>query len=445
MQLDANDDAALNLPTIVEKNFLQEQPAKVLLSSKRPAHISGTIASESKPSNNEQSKNEQSNNEQPSKEQSTKKQSTQLVTMTSLNDLNAVIHAERDHNVNTIYCHDTFANPACIVEQNISHAQRKEPQWLDIIVDGSAVMQPHVDEIIAGLKGLPANVPIHQISVVGDTSKSLLPQPTIVVDGFKHKPPLVALLSPGKITHINQNTGPTYSSSSPAFAAALEALKKCEFVAGQDDSFSLMSDVREDASHASRAVLWIHAAQPVHSEKKDELRNILKNNKNQFVLYDFIVCAGPQEMLEGTVPGQSLVMVPRTQSVHSDLQNLFKSWKKNPQTDNEQFRRANNDEPITGAYMTNSSLAQVAAYRELLSDVQQGSSYEAPANFLAQKYHLVSPTSSAIVKDVPVVEEKTVGTAVAPEADTWLLLIVAFGIIAFGVYQQKRNPRSSAA
>ncbi|MBS1952684.1 MAG: hypothetical protein JST89_00715 [Cyanobacteria bacterium SZAS-4] len=426
MQLEANDDAALGLPTIVEKNFLQEQPAKVILNSKRPAHLSGIIAAESKSSNSEQS--------------------TQLVTMNSLNGLAAVIHAERDRNIHTVFCHDTFANPSHVVEQNISHAQRKEPIWLDIIVDGSAVMQPHIDDIIAGLKELPASVPVHQITVVGDISKPLLPQPTIVIEGYKHKPLLMALILPGKITQINQHTGPTYSSSGPAFAAALEALKKFQFVAGQDDSSALMSDVREDASHTSRAVLWIHAAQPVHKERKDDLRHILKNNKNSFVLYDFTVCAGPQEMLEGTVPGRSLVMVPRTQSVHSDLQNLFKSWRKDPKTDtNNEFRQVNNDEPLGGAYMTNSSLAQVAAYRELLSDMEKGSSYEAPANFLAQKYHLVSPTSSAIVNNVPVVEEKTVGTAVAPEADTWLLLIVAFGIISFGIYQQKRTPRSSIA
>ncbi|MBI2811745.1 MAG: hypothetical protein HYX67_13090, partial [Candidatus Melainabacteria bacterium] len=127
----------------------------------------------------------------------------------------------------------------------------------------------------------------------------------------------------------------------------------------------------------------------------------------------------------------------------ADLQSFFKSWKANPQTDTPQFKHTVNSDALASAYMTDASLAQVAAYRELLSDMEQGSSDE--ANLLAGRYHLVSPASSAIVTNVPVVEEKTVGTAIEPEADTWLMLIVAFGVISFYVYQQKRNPRSSPA
>lgn len=396
MQLASNNDAALGLPTIVEKNFLQEQPAKVTVNSKRPAHVSGVIEAESKSGVIEADSK------------------TQLVPITSLNDFTAMIHAQRDHNVQTIFCHDTFTTPACVVEQNICHTERKAPLGLDVVVDGSAVMLPYVEEIIEGLKSIPTTVPIRQITIVGDKNVGLIPRQLF--------------------------------SSDPAYAAALSGLKKLEFVAGQDDSQALLNDVREDASHKSRAVLWIHAAQPIHEARKEALRSFLKDNKNQFVLYDFTVCAGPQEMLEGTIPGPSLVMVPRTQSVHSDLQDLFKSWKENPQTDKNQFRQANNNDPIVGAYMTNSSLAQAAAYRELLSDMAKGSAYDGPANLLAQKYHLVSPTSSAIVTNVPVTEEeKAVGTALAPEADTWLLLIVAFGIISFGIYQQKRKPRSLPA
>ncbi len=405
MGLDANNDATLALPTIVEKNFLQEQPAKIELSSKHPTHISGIVAAKSNQSDNAISKQ----SDVVSEEQD---HLSELVSVNSLNNLKAVIHAQRDHNIHTVFCHDNFANPACVVQQTISHEQRQEPLGLSVIVDASAVMQPYVDEIIEGLKSIPATVPF-QLTVVGDSTKSLLPQPTY--------------------------------SSDPSFDAALSSLKKFEFVAGQDDSKALLEAARDAASHNLRAVLWIHAAQPIHDAKKEDLRSILKNNKNHLVLNDFTVCAGPQEILEGAIAGNSLVMVPRYQSVHVDLQNFFKSWKANPQTDNHQFKRADNNDPLAAGYMTDSSLAQLAAYRELLSDMEQGSSGEAPASALAARYHLVSPASSAIVTNVPFIDEHTVATAVAPEADTWLLLIVAFGVISVGVYQQKRNPRSSPA
>lgn len=405
MELDANDDAALGLPTIVEKNFLQEQLAKVELSSKHPAHISGIVEAAPKQSENVASNRSGDAHEEPN-------HLSQLVSMSSLNNLTAVIHAKRDHNINTVFCHDTFANPACVVEQTLSPVQRQEPLGLSVIIDASGVMQPYVDEIIEGLKSIPANIPV-QLTVVGDSTKSLLTQPTY--------------------------------SSDPSFAAALSTLKKFEFVAGQDDSKVLLAAAKDNAAHNLRAVLWIHAAQPIHDAKKEDLRSILKNNKNHFVLNDFTVCAGPQEMLEGAIASKSLVMVPRYQSVHADLHNFFKSWHANPQTDQRHFKRAENNDAIAAGYMTDSSLAQVAAYQELLSDMEQGSSYEAPANFLAAKYHLVSPASSAIVTNVPIADQKTVATAVAPEADTWLLLIVAFGVVSFVVYQQKRNPRSSPA
>jgi len=253
-----------------------------------------------------------------------------------------------------------------------------------------------------------------QITVVGDTTKSLLP-------------------------------GPTYSTE-PAFLAALNALKKVEFVAGQDDSRTLVDAVKNNASHNLRSVLWIHAAQPIHEAKKEELQNILKSNKNHFVLNDFTVCAGPQEMLEGAIPSDSLVMVPRYDAVHSDLQSLFKSWTTNPEANGNEFRRSQITPPIAAAYMTDASLAQLFAYQEVLAELQTAkSSSTAPSSFLASKYHFVSPVSSAIVTNVPVNEEKTVGTAVAPEAETWLLLIVALGIISFAVYENKRKPRRSPA
>ncbi|MBI2812510.1 MAG: hypothetical protein HYX67_17025, partial [Candidatus Melainabacteria bacterium] len=271
MELDATDDAALALPTIVEKNFLQDQPAKLELNAKHPARISGIVTAKSRQSDDGRTKQSADISEE-------KEHLSELVSVNSLNNLGAVIHARRDHNVHTVFCHDRFASPIGVVQQTISHVQRQEPLGLSVIIDASGVMQPYVDEIIDGLKTIPANVPV-QLTVVGDSTKSLLSQPTL--------------------------------SSDPSFAAALSTLKKLEFVAGQDDSKALLEAAKDNASHNLRAVLWIHAAQPIHDAKKEDLRSILKNNKNHLVLYDFIVCAGPQEMLEGAIAGDSLVMVPR--------------------------------------------------------------------------------------------------------------------------------------
>ncbi len=171
MQLDTTDDRGLGATNDSRKNFLQEQPVKVEVTSKHPARVSGIVDAGSK--SEVIGQNEVVHQE--------KERSSQLVSLSSLNGRNAVIHARRDHSIHAAYCHDTFAYPACTVAQNIEHVQRQEPLGLTVIVDASAVMQPYIDEIVEGLKSIRANVPV-QLNVVGDSTKSLLLQPTYSTD-----------------------------------------------------------------------------------------------------------------------------------------------------------------------------------------------------------------------------------------------------------------------
>ncbi len=153
-------------------------------------------------------------------------------------------------------------------------------------------------------------------------------------------------------------------------------------------------------------------------------------------------------MLEGLSYGSSLIRVARYGSVDSDLQNLFKTWEDQENSKLAEYARFPVDDAksITACYLTDASLAQINANQEILTQLEIAKPAENDqAQLLARDYHLVSPISSAIVTEVPSYTEMTVATAVSPEADTWLLLVVAGGMIFMGIYTQRRKPRSSAA
>jgi hypothetical protein len=395
MTLDEKNNALLGLPTIAEKNFLQDSLTNISITSKRPALIAKTT-------------NPNTTNPNPAATKLPLK-FVDVVTTDELNKLNTVIHAERDQQNLTAFCHDTISQPPSLVVRKIRHQYQTAPQNLYVIVDASAVMQPYIDQIVEGLKSIPADTSV-QLTIVGDATQIICKLPT--------------------------------KASDQEFQMTLQSLKKFEFVAGQDDSNALLSTVKSASANPPSAVLWIHAAQPVHDARKEELQKLLKAADHRVVLNNFTVCAGPQEMLEGLSTGPTLNMVARYGPIASDLRNFFKSWQnENPITP--EYSRTPDGETITAGSLTDAGLAQLSAYQELLTELQQNKQTET-AQTLAEDYHLVSPVSSAIVTDVPGFDESTVATAVSPEADTWLLFIIAGALIAFGISENKRRPRVSA-
>jgi hypothetical protein len=74
------------------------------------------------------------------------------------------------------------------------------------------------------------------------------------------------------------------------------------------------------------------------------------------------------------------------------------------------------------------------AYREIIADPSSDAAPE-----LAQAYHIVSPVSSAIVTEFVGTELKKVNTGISPEADFWLLLIVAGGLIGYAIISERKR------
>ncbi len=250
----------------------------------------------------------------------------------------------------------------------------KMPEKLAVIIDGSASMQRYIPELAAALKALPSAVKA-EIIVVGDDVQSL-----------------------------GSNANPA------AYATALSALEKYRAVGGHADDNQLLNRI------ATSPVLWIHGAQPMNSGSSSLLSDLLRRPANTPWLYDLQTVSGPNELLSGLEPNSNFVSVARVGKLQDDLNRLFSSWRTGTVKPSDNLRFADwirpNDAGVLHADVSNSTtrkhelemgdaqipgLTPLYGYQKLLESYR--SEDITPALVLAEKYHLVSPVSSAVVME----------------------------------------------
>ncbi len=351
------------------------------------------------------------------------------------------IKTSRDKTCKIAFTPDSF-RPGQFIAYKIQSEQNPLPKSLTVIVDGSAGMKESIKEIVAGLRELPASIFVDLI--VQADQKQLL---------CTHK-----------------------SSSEKEFAQALQALDSMPMPGGQSDTVTVTEALKKSQSGEDAAVLWVHAAQPLPASK-DLIAPFLKSASLR--LYDFPVTAAPNELLEGLY-SPSLVRVSRLESISADLKRLYASWVPNKEVNAEpepeqqdQFTALPECEaPETfrdGSKQGPASLAQIYAYQRILNciygnapgdqnarrdeissrdeNVRPDQNARPAANDaaadeakeLARDYHLVSPVSSAVVLNENPSREEKVATAVSPEPETWLLLLIAFAFMAAIYLKQKKE------
>ncbi|MBK9143262.1 MAG: hypothetical protein IPM23_12240 [Candidatus Melainabacteria bacterium] len=310
------------------------------------------------------------------------------------------VFASRDRRVTEVYAADRFRGEGAIIRKEIAPESYPRPSFLTVIVDGSRFMEEYARSIASGLAKLPLDIP-HKIVFVRD----------------------------GRIELEN---------------AGELAGKAGQCAGGQDDSEALLKALR--TGNTGSAILWIRGAQPICKADNSEIRHALARYQGQPVIYDFLVKPGPTQLLDQLYVNGSYVRVARTGKIEGDLESLFDSWRRPPS-------RAGSSPvsrlPENARVVEGDSIARLYGNGELLKEVgncfPDGAPADSPgARAIAFKYRLVSPVSSAIVK-TDYVEEKekektaqavSVNTGVAPEADTWLMIVLALGAV---VYCQRRH------
>lgn len=392
MSLDENLQGVLGFPIIVEKNFQADVPVKISLKSKK----SLVLAVEKTVSNS------------PEEGSFDLTSSAQLP---ALENFQALVRADRDANCTIVFCRDNFAPEKNVIQRRIGKERFAAPRKLLVIVDGSENMRPAIAEVAAGLHDLAVQ---SEILLVSDDS-------SVVFKG-----------DPG----VNKIE----------FEAAINRLEKAELIGGQDDSVALLAAAEQAAREVETAVLWIHGCQPVSEASNWNLKEAFMQKRP--ILYDFLVAAGPNSILNGINTNDAFIRVPRTDTVSNDLKSLFQSWQPAPldgenQAQSEFEKLAVDDASVLPiGYETESTLAQLYAGR-LIARELNANNIE-PLGKVAADYHVVSPVSSAVVTEDQSIEVKKVNTALAPEADTWLLLLVAIALVMALMIMQKRKQEAAA-
>lgn len=271
----------------------------------------------------------------------------------------------------------------------------KRPDKLTVVIDGSASMARALPEVAAALKSLPQSVHSRFVLVSDD------------------------------VEPLGDN------SSTRSFDTALGALANFHPAGGQTDDSQVLYGL------ALGPVLWIHGPQPINTNSSKSLQADLSKASHSRQLYDFQIASGPNELLNGLEPNDNFVSVPRTGAVKADLERLFSAWSEDVPSSADPRRFVNwqsvnvansgkdlkSEDAVTGpvkgpvkglvkdavkdaAQGVVFRSTSVPGLRELFGYQKFLESYNnsniAPALILAERYHLVTPVSSAVVlEDVP--------------------------------------------
>ncbi|MDX1988168.1 MAG: VIT domain-containing protein [Candidatus Obscuribacter sp.] len=217
---------------------------------------------------------------------------TGSLTALQLGNMEAIIRANRDKNVKIAWCAAPRLEGGKVVKRPLKPAVYEGVSRLYVVVDGSSVMSKYLKSVAAGLKSLPSSIS-STIYLVGDQSLRL------GNSGFKgdEKP-------------------------------YLEAVQKVEgFVAvgGQDDSLVLQEALMRAGREKDSAVLWIHGAQPLSPGSFTPIERMLVGSPLRPALFDLPVSSGPNEILNGVDADTRILRVNRSGDLADDLKNLFHS------------------------------------------------------------------------------------------------------------------------
>jgi len=351
--LSSKDKESLLLPTFEERNFAITIPHKLALDGSTQVWLDGVNAR----STNENGKWKLTANVENSL--LSRFNATPTVLTSGGND--SATLSIRPPESNTQAREMFYSQLPNDVWNNVRAISLAEPQTrerpLTIVIDKSVSMAPYMKDVIDSLKSAPKNLSLTIIEVK---------------DGFE--------------AHCTN-----MQSSDPAFAGVLKKLEESKCEGGQCDSSALGYVVAKREQFA-KDLLWIHAAQPVSDPAWSNMFKQAISRKDYGInaLYDLQVASGPNEILGESFNYPTLERVVRTGALSADLSTFLQNLGEN------KIRRSATTFGVKNG-STLPEVAQVQAYKLALARYLQGDHQGALE--LANRYHLVTPVSSAVVID----------------------------------------------
>jgi hypothetical protein len=285
---------------------------------------------------------------------------------------------------------DQGADRAIIV-QTLDETPARAPHRIAIVIDGSLSMKHAKTQLSEALAALPPTSDIGYI-FAGDTDP-------VLVHHHRHD-----------------------SQANRDYLAGLD------FQGGRDNTaaLALAWDWAGDG-----VIVWIHGAQPEFGAAGMKLQQYLERRPGQAAVYDVEAAPGQNAIARKLDGLLYLHRVARAGTLDADVRTLFQRWAAGAvQVTATRQRQAADSLP--NARKTSSHLTRLWA-------AQQVATMNDPKDAIAMavRYQLVTPVSGAVVLET-VQEYDAAGLApvppgsvpTIPEPETWLLIIVALGVLA---------------
>lgn len=337
------DRSTLTLPTFSERNFGFASSHKVRLSSSSNISMDGL-----------------------KKETINGKEVNQAELANSiLSRFQGVVSVERDPLCFKVFSPNPYSGYKEVYSQKVIKPKKyPKPGKLTVLIDQSITMKRYMDSVVEGLRALPTDIPVTIIGV-----------------------------KDGEVVYA-ENTIPAHKQ----YNTALEKLGKATCSGGQSNAASLnkiVSNLKE-----SQSVLWIHGAQPFAPDRDLGFLRRLSGANGSPLLYDLQVASGPNFVLKESYRFSNLVRVSRTNDITGDIKSLFDSWQV-PQPSSafggEDIEIIVRPKGIKTSFKTTKELSQLIAYQTVLNEYHNHNLMHAYE--IANRYHLVTPVSSAVVSD----------------------------------------------
>jgi hypothetical protein len=375
--VESPDQAALKLPSILERNFAVKETARHRLwleSAQQPStKLSGLLFDKPK-SGTAGLRGD--------------------ITDQELNSINSVLRFPLTPGAQIVWAKDRKSENASIIRQRLESVPGKMPTRLAIVLDGSQDMTEAFPRIASALDGLPS------------------------------QPETAVWLAQDGIRQIYHDA---WSSPEPLSAT----VGNLRGVGGQDDLPALLQAWEWAAAKDNSVLLWIHGPQPVLVGSIEALKQRLewRANGGGPSVVEVATKPGPNRITEQLSNLDAVISHPRLGDLESDLERLFATW--SGRRSEFQWTREVESEAgpadLESEPKASSQVVRLWAHDRIrfLTKIRK----VAEAIQLAGLYQLVTPVSGAVVLEtaqqfneagLTPVDSASVPTI--PEPSTWALI-----------------------
>ena len=248
------------------------------------------------------------------------------------------------------------------IKEEMTVRNTTAPRHLVVVVDSSQAMQSRIEEVIAAINKIPAQV-----------------KTTIMLAG-------------------DNETNQAYSREE-----GIQKLKSNKFGGGQDNLFALVKAAERAGESKGGAVLWIHGPQPGYNDEMYLMAPYAAPPKFfEMALDDCLTDVN--EFFKNHKEVGPFAAIPRSGPLGDDLQSFLSKWQPGATETNmtlEQSTASNNIEAVTDtdAAREVAILKAADSVKELLA---RGVVLDAAR--LSVQYHIVTPVSGAVVLNNPAVQ-----------------------------------------